>query len=839
MSPRKKQPSLQAVLDALLAEGTFLDAIALLDQYGKVLYVSPAAQRLLGYPAQELVGRFALDFTAPEERERITTRFGQTRAGQSTSDLCRIRHRDGSWRWMETLSHNFLGDPRICAIVTIFRDVTERKAAEDARNASEERYRSLVEGLDAIVWEADARTGELVFVSRGVESIAGYAPDLCRTDAHFWRSCVHPDDRGAAFACYLDAVGSGKSEGNTEFRLIAADGRVIWLRDRFHVLRDEQGRPTQLRGVMVETTGRKAREQRISVLLEMAHDLSGTLDLDELLERAQRRTARAVGLAAASTFLWNPEPGCFRLAGRPAAPEVLPPPELLSALHDGLTLVLTEPARWSWLPSEGVPPQPLEAVVAAPLLVRGRLLGMLVGTRTDRSSSFGSAEVDLLNAIAAQLAVAIESTELYRVQQEEARISGALARVGRALISALTQPDLVDQLCRLTAEALDCDICQALVWQPEEGVFVFAGVHGFSAEEIEWIRTLKIPREMLEGGLLRGLRDSDVMMFDLTGPERRPLGTLAAGYGVTGGMCTAIRSGSELVATLVTGFRGRVGTFQPAHRRICLGVVQMAWMAIQQGRLVSQLERANQLKAEFLATMSHELRTPLHIMLGYHDLLCEHLFGDLTVEQLDVLARMRRSAQGLLELVDATLDVGRLDSGRIGFEMHQVDLGRIIAEVREELAATIDERSLSFEWAPARDLPPLHTDPLKLKLILKNVVGNAVKFTRAGGVTVTAAQRHSGIEIHVTDTGIGIRPELLPLIFDAFRQGDNSITREYGGVGLGLYIARRFLEVLGGTIAVESEVARGSTFRIWLPLVAAPRYPLARTSAGGPPPPAT
>lgn len=127
------------------------------------------------------------------------------------------------------------------------------------------------------------------------------------------------------------------------------------------------------------------------------------------------------------------------------------------------------------------------------------------------------------------------------------------------------------------------------------------------------------------------------------------------------------------------------------------------------------------------------------------------------------------------------------------------------------------QSGLAFEWRVAGDLPTVRTDPVKLKMVLKNLVGNAVKFTTQGSVTVGAQKGDGGIELFVTDTGIGIAPEVQAMIFEPFRQGDTSFTRRHDGAGLGLYIVRQLLKLLGGTVAVESQVGQGSTFRVWIP----------------------
>ena len=228
-------------------------------------------------------------------------------------------------------------------------------------------------------------------------------------------------------------------------------------------------------------------------------------------------------------------------------------------------------------------------------------------------------------------------------------------------------------------------------------------------------------------------------------------------------------------------------------------------------------EAANRAKSEFLASMSHELRTPLGILLGYIDLLLEKTFGSLREEQVDTLRRIDRSARELFDLITAVLDLSRLEAGRLPVEVREVQVPELLEELKAETQEVRERASLEFVWQVEGELPPLQTDPGKVKVVVKNLIGNAVKFTKAGSITVAAHNHDGGVEISVTDTGVGISQEALELIFEPFHQVDNS--GQLGGTGLGLHIVKRLLELLGGTVTVESEVGRGSTFRVWVPRV--------------------
>jgi signal transduction histidine kinase len=251
--------------------------------------------------------------------------------------------------------------------------------------------------------------------------------------------------------------------------------------------------------------------------------------------------------------------------------------------------------------------------------------------------------------------------------------------------------------------------------------------------------------------------------------------------------------------------------------RIARGMAQLASMAIENAQLVEQLERANRLRSEFVATMSHELRTPLNVIVGYNELLLDGVFGALTGDQLDPLRRVDKSARELLDLINATLDMSRLEGGRVPVEVQDVWVPDLLREIEGEVRGSGERPDLQLIWQVPATLPYLRTDRIKLKMVLKNLISNAVKFTERGSVTIAAISDDGQVEFTVADTGIGIAPEAQEFIFEPFRQGDSSITRRHGGVGLGLYIVRRLMDLLGGTIALDSEIGRGSIFRVRLP----------------------
>src|SRR6266508_163899 len=231
-----------------------------------------------------------------------------------------------------------------------------------------------------------------------------------------------------------------------------------------------------------------------------------------------------------------------------------------------------------------------------------------------------------------------------------------------------------------------------------------------------------------------------------------------------------------------------------------------------------QLERANRLKSEFLASVSHELRTPMNAIIGYTKLMLDGLDGDLTEQQTADLERVVQAADNLLGLINGLLDLAKIEAGKMELNVEEVEIALVIDDVIELVRPSADAKSLSLRAEVAGSLPSAWADRARIRQVLANGMGNAVKFTEHGGVTIRASIVDGWITIAVADTGVGIPPEAQTYIFDEFRQADSSTTRRYGGTGLGLAISKRLIALHGGRIWVDSSVGVGSTFLFTLPV---------------------
>ena len=236
----------------------------------------------------------------------------------------------------------------------------------------------------------------------------------------------------------------------------------------------------------------------------------------------------------------------------------------------------------------------------------------------------------------------------------------------------------------------------------------------------------------------------------------------------------------------------------------------------------AELERASRMKSEFVTTISHELRTPINALLGYSSLLQEGIFGEISDGQSSALDRMRASAEHLLKLINDILDLSMVEAGKLRLSVERIDLNTFIREVSETAHSIVARKALGFEVEIADGVPHLHTDATRLRQVLLNLLGNAVKFTEEGRVSLRAlADGDDHVVIEVEDTGIGIGEDDIEAIFEEFRQADQSVTRSFGGTGLGLAISRKLLTLMGGSVEIESKLGEGSTFRVRLPIMSA------------------
>jgi signal transduction histidine kinase len=235
-------------------------------------------------------------------------------------------------------------------------------------------------------------------------------------------------------------------------------------------------------------------------------------------------------------------------------------------------------------------------------------------------------------------------------------------------------------------------------------------------------------------------------------------------------------------------------------------------------QLYQQLEAANRHKSQFLANMSHELRTPLNGIQGYTELIMDGIYGEVPEKIKEVMARIQQSGNRLLGLINAVLDLSKIEAGRITLSLADYSMPGVVQNVFTAVEPLAAEKKLALSLNIQPDLPVGRGDEQRITQVLTNLVGNAIKFTEVGKVGVQVTSTNGTFTVAVADTGSGIAEADQQKVFEEFQQADSSSTRKKGGTGLGLTIAKKIIELHGGRIWVESSVGKGSTFAFTLPV---------------------
>jgi signal transduction histidine kinase len=419
--------------------------------------------------------------------------------------------------------------------------------------------------------------------------------------------------------------------------------------------------------------------------------------------------------------------------------------------------------------------------------------------------------------------------------EDESVLTAALLRVADELAAEHTSTALVQRLAVLAKELSGASWTAVVLRDAERETFEIRALvsrHGIIDDEV---LSVGPPPDIARDPRLATGADDGCIVVDSVESSLLPR-ELHERWRAGSYLASVLRRSGEAVGILLVGFDDASRLRSERTRRLVIGMARQALLALENARLVEDLQRASGLKTEFISTISHELRSPLHAIIGYTEILRDEEAAAAVgsdASRGDMLERVRVHALHLHEMIEATLSVSRMESGRLPIRLATLSLPALLAEVAAEIPDFRRKPEVALEWDLPAGFPPLLSDPGKLKMIVRNLVDNALKFTDAGRVSVLVRLEHAPqdgtpdegatarLGIVVTDTGIGIPPELCATVFEMYRQGDGSLTRRYAGLGLGLYIVKRLVEGLQGRILLESTPGSGTRFHITLPVVIA------------------
>ncbi|MGE5268520.1 MAG: GAF domain-containing protein [Thiohalocapsa sp.] len=471
----------------------------------------------------------------------------------------------------------------------------------------------------------------------------------------------------------------------------------------------------------------------------------------------------------------------------------------------------------------------VRTLLGVPLLRDGMVIGV-IGLARERVEAFTDKQIELVATFADQAVIAIENARLLgelRSRTDELARSveelKALSEVGQAVSSTLELRAVLSTVLNRSVALADADAGAIFRYRPRQRSFRFVEAVGYTEAMVHDVRELDVAENVTGLGIAIANR-APLQIPDLRERPANPLRDQAVAAGYRSVLIVPLVGADRILGATVLQRRA-VGEFPEATVRLMQTLAAQSVLAIQNARLFreiadksEELRLASQHKSQFLANMSHELRTPLNAILGYTELLADGLYGELTPRAAGVLERVQNNGKHLLALINDVLDLAKIEAGQLSLTFEDYALPDVVQSVVSATESLASGKGLKLTADIMPGLPPGHGDARRLAQVLLNLTGNAIKFTDAGEVAIGAAAEDGHFLLTVRDTGPGIAAEDQAKIFEEFQQVDNSNTRKKGGTGLGLAISKRMVEMQGGTISVESELGKGATFRVSLPI---------------------
>ncbi|MEO0532567.1 MAG: PAS domain S-box protein [Cyanobacteria bacterium P01_A01_bin.123] len=729
------------------------DVILVLNSEGRYLSIGPSPEDKLYRPPQELLGQTLEDiFPAPQAAQFLRC----IRATLETRSLKRLEYAlkiaDRTY-WFDALFSPISTD----AVVCVARDVTPYKHMETRLHLNQERWELISKGTQDGIFDVDLLTGE-AFFSKRYKEIFGYADHDLASDHQEWMSRIHPDDLERVMAAYQGYLNRQLPTYAVEYRLRTKQGHYQWVLTRGQALWDEQGNPIRLAGVNSDISDRKQLQADRDRFFTLAADMLGIYDFSGNFKRVNPAFKEILGFSE-TELLAHPiehflHPDDLQLAAEHQRHlwrgDSLPHHENRWRCADG---------SYKWIAWTLVP------------FVEERLIYATGRDITQRKQ----AQADLQNqqAFLTQVVNTIPSS----VFVKDAKGQFLLANNAAAELYGTTLDQLVGKS--------DTD---------------FLGNAGFMQD------LLAVNRQVMNSH--KAFVDTD-QPFWLPNGEKRWFHTTIKPF---------IQADGKV--------HGVIG-----H---CIDVSDRKEIEIELQQAKEIAEAANQAKSEFLATMSHEIRTPMNAVVGMTGLL---MGTTLTAEQRESVEIIRHSSDNLLLIINDILDLSKIESGKLELEQHPFDLRTCVEESIDLIASEAVRKGLELAYFIDPDLPERFIgDAGRLRQILVNLLSNSVKFTEDGEIEIrvmgmpiaavpepqaqlsleSPGQPTTGLAYELTvavrDTGIGIAPDQIATLFQPFNQIDASITRKYGGTGLGLVISQRLSAMMQGRMWVNSLVDEGSTF---------------------------
>jgi PAS domain S-box-containing protein len=772
---------------------TIEDFLLILDMDGKIIYYNSTVGTRLELRERELLHQHVLIVHPFERHDEATKNIKGMLEGTESACLVPLITKSGKQIPVETkVTKGFWGGKDV--LIGVSRDITERITYEATIKDNAERVEMALKITNAGLWDWDF-AGNIIITNPQWSLMRGYKTTSSRIKFETWREMIHPDDKKHVLDALDDHIKSKTTIYSAEYRVMSKSGKYIWIQDFGKVTEfDSSGIPQRLVGTNIEITQIKENELTLQhnllhqeTLSDVALELNQIKEFDLVVDNVLQKIGQhsnvsrvyvfedtADSLFCNNTYEWCNTKIVPQINELQKVPYEIIPSWKKFLLDDGL--VFSENIQD--LPEDLraiLEPQEVKSIIVFPLFVMGGYYGFIGFDDCVNNREWSKTELELLRSFSGMIANAFER----RISEQSLIDNEAKTR---AIVDSI--PDILFHLSSDgTILNYKSSNVEELAVEPEE----------FLNKNVE---------ELFSAEFALKLKNNIPICIEK--------GSVKFEYSLE-------------VKGILSEFEARM---EAIDSKEVIAIIRNVSERAEYQRMIL-LERdkantANQAKSEFLANMSHEIRTPMNAILGFSEALYDKLENG---HHKRMIKSILNSGNILLTLLNDILDLSKVEAGKLELKMQPVELINIVEEINLMFMDKAVEKGINLSTNISDDFPNLlMLDEIRIKQIVFNLIGNAIKFTSEGFVKIflnyeKTKNNTSVLSIRVEDTGIGINKSKIGLVFDAFKQISSDSARKFGGTGLGLSISKRLVEIMGGTISVESIEGKGSEFSITIPNV--------------------
>jgi PAS domain S-box-containing protein len=776
------------------------DAIQIAREDGRLYYINKVAETSLGINQAECENYFVSDFELTlqgegkwEARLKMLKKFGQLLLEGNNINIISGR----SFPVESTVKYIEIGG--IGFVMASSRDITQRIAQQIQLLEAKQKIESIFNEMTDVVWSASLPAYSMIFVSPSVEKLYGISVKEWTEDSSWWEKAIHPDDSYIIPEIYKAIEKDGHF--SVKYRIVSRNGKVKWVRNKAKIIFDESGKPARLDGVILDRTSQYFAEENLRMemaLQETLIDIASTyINLDlSLVEPTINDSLRKLGLFVNADrayifdydFEKNTTSNIYEWCNQGIEPEINNLQQIpINHIHQWVVQHQKGEAFYvedvMSLPYEGehglreiLEPQGIKSLIAIPMLQRGDLVGFIGFDSVKKHHTYTEKEKRLL-FLFAQMLINIRERQRWEKQLtlQEEKYRNIIANMKLGL--------------------LEVDNNDLVIFANHS----FTAISGYSLRELKGKKASDLLFSLENKSIIKqkqqirdiGIIDSyEIEVFNKQGEKRWWFISSAPNFNDKG----------QLI--------GSIG--------IHLDITDQKRLEHELARAKTFAESAAKAKELFLANMSHEIRTPLNVIIGMIRQLTREMLNE---KQTYYVKQAESSASHLLTILNNILDIAKIESGELQLLDAEFALGSLVQNVHSILFSQAREKNLEFRLNISPEVyPVVRGDEVRVRQVLINLIGNAIKYTEKGSVTVSVkpfdnpSENKQSILFEISDTGIGMSSDFLKRVFEKFTQEVDEANRQYEGTGLGLSISNDLVNLMGGELKVESKKNIGTTF---------------------------